>query len=1128
MNKPKPVQTGILFIMQVTLIQVVTACFSLAMAGPISSHGQEVLEREISLDVERVEFTEVLSLISEQASVKFTYSPKLIETGKSITFHATHMPLGQALTRLLGPDIAYKVLGNQIVLRPAPEETPADTVEPKKQTSLLEENIDIHIAGNVTDQNGDPIPGVNVVIKGTTIGTTTDLDGHYELNVPDADAVLIFTFIGYVPEEVAVGEQRALDVVMVEDIMSLSEVVVVGYGTQEKKEVTGAIAQVSSKDLTTSSAISTSNALAGKMPGLIVNQTNSEPGRDDASIYIRGQGTMGNTAALIVVDGIANRDGISRIDPNDIESITVLKDASAAIYGAQAANGVILITTKRGKEGKPTINYAFNQGFVSPTRKVDLANASLFAKSVNVWAGQQGQANVYTDDQIAQYENGTLPSTDWIESVYKSHSIQRRHSLRLSGGNEKVKYFLSGGSAYQNGLVRTDNTTHYKQYNFRSNVDAQVTNRLKLSLDLAGRKEDRQWLQYEDNTIYAATIRGLPTTPATYEGGLPAAGNNNSNPLAIAQGPGYLNLKRDVFQGTLKGSYDLPFVKGLSVDGFAALDVFSGFEKHFYQPYTYYVEDAGELVAQQGGPDESNAYLRQEYQKQQSVTLNGKIVYENDFGLHHLNAFVAYEQNEIKADTFWVQRKGYESAAIDQLFAGSNDADNSSNNGWSESFARQNYFGRVAYDYQGKYLAQFNFRYDGSSKFPEGNRFGFFPGVSLGWRLADESFMAGNTVVNDLKLRASWGQLGNDRILAYQYVNAYYYGSTGSGYVFDGTDVTVLNPGVAANPNITWETKTTTNVGIDAAFFNAKLSFTGDVFWESRKDILWPRSVTVPDYTGIDLPDENLAETKNRGVELQLNYQSEIGDFRYNIGGNFTYVHSEIVYMDEGDVYPETYQKQEGHIIGSQLAYVYQGIFRTQEDIDNHLGMDGAAGNIGDPYYKDVNGDGEITAADRIRIDKSNIPQMQFGLNLGAAYKGFDFSATFQGQAKVTQYLRYTFNSGTNAMSYFLKNAYSEALNPNGKYPYFNTHNTSAYLSTLWLRNTAFVRLKNIELGYTLPDALTSRVGLERVRFYVNGYNLLTFDGLKKDGLPDPESVDVEGWQFPTTKSINMGLNVTF
>jgi len=1117
MNNLKSIQNGLWFIMRVTLLNILITSVTIMMANAVETRGQNVLDRRVSIDVVNTEIQDVLSMLSKEADVKFTYSPKLIEAARKVTLHVEDQKLSDVLPQILHSDVSYKVIGQQIALKM--EMAPAVALSAINAATA----VDFTVTGKVTDFTGAGLPGVSVMVKGTTIGTSTDGDGVYKLNVPSGDVILVFSFIGYATEEVPVNNQTTVDKMMSEDIMSLNEVVVVGYGTQERKDVTGAISQVNNADIMKSSAISVSNSLAGRVPGLIVNQTNSEPGRDDARILVRGVGTTGNTQPLIVVDGIANRDGISRIDPNDIESMTVLKDASAAIYGAQAANGVILITTKKGKNGTPKINYTFNQGFVSPTRKLKLADAPLYLRSLM----RLGVTNV-TEDSIRRYQSGELKSTDWYDEVYKSYSLQSRHNISLSGGTDNVTYYMSVGTANQNGLIRNDNKTEYRQYNFRSNIEAHVSERFKIGLQLAGRRENRNWLQFDGNTVYSATIRAVPVMPATING-FPTSGYQNYNPLAVVDGPGYRNQKNDVFNGTLTAEYKLPFVEGLSVDGFAAVDIFNTTGKQWYQSYNYYSQDAdGSLVKHGDAVALDQNYLRQDYQSQRSVTLNAKIKYARTFGLHDISGFLAYEQNEVNADTSFVRRIGYESTQVDQLFAGSADAGNSQNTGKAYQTARQNYFGRIGYSYNDRYLAQFHFRYDGSYRFPDDGRWGFFPGVSLGWRMSEENFLKNNATISNLKLRGSWGKLGNDRVDAFQFMNKFTVADPGWGYVIGGKNVNILNPGVAANPNITWETKTTTDIGLDLGLLNNKLTAEIDYFFEKRNNILGPRNVTVPVYTGLDLPDENIRKVNNRGIEAAVTYRSTVGDVSYSVGGNFTYARSKMIFADEGNSWPEAYQKAEGHVLGSYLALDYVGIYRTDADLANgtHLGFNNNAPKRGDPLYRDVNGDGLVDNKDRIRIDRSGVPQMQYGINLGAQYKGFDISALFQGQALAVRYLRYSFSPGANGMEYFLKNAWAED-NQGGTLPALNKGNTTDQLSTLWLRSVNFIRLKNVELGYTLPKLMVAKVGLENVRFYVNGYNLLTFDKYKKDGLPDPETTDVEGWQFPQTKSINFGLNVT-
>jgi TonB-linked SusC/RagA family outer membrane protein len=994
------------------------------------------------------------------------------------------------------------------------------------------------VTGLVTDANGQPLPGASVIVKGTVNGTQTDFDGNFSIAIENDSATLVFSYIGFTTQEIAVGNQQNINVTLEENTSLLDEVVVVGYGTQERKKVTGAIETVQGDAVVETPVLTADNALAGRVPGLTVNQVNAEPGRDNARLLIRGVGTTNNNDPLIVIDGVANRGGFSRIDPNDIESISVLKDASAAIYGAQAANGVILVTTKRGKEGKPTISYSYNRAFVSPTRQIELADAELYARSVNTLAFQQEQTEVYSAEQIRAFANGSAPSTDWVNEVYKSFSDQQRHNLSVRGGAEKTKYFASLGMAQQDGLFKGNDDTGFKQYNIRVNLDTEVAKNLNLRLDLAGRNEKREFLQYQDATIYGNTVRAAPDIPATIQG-LPAIGREAQNPLAIAQGPGYLRNNAYIFNSLLSIDYHVPFIEGLTIGGWMSADYTTTQERHFNQPFTYYVDENndGIVEALEGGPSFEKNYLRVTDTDGLSMTYNANIDYTRTFDKHTVGAFLAYEQNKTTSDLTQAQRNGFETTQIDQLFAGSGDASLQSNTGEATEFTRQNYFGRISYDFGSKYLVKFVFRYDGSSIFPEGNRFGFFPGVEAAWRISRERFFADNIdFINELKIRGSYGELGNDRVDPFQYLNIFELLSANrQGYVFGGQDVNVIAPDVVANPDITWETMKTTNIGLDLGLFNNSLTFSADVFKQVRNNILGPRNVSVPNYTGLELPYENIREVENKGFELQARYNKRFGDFNFYVGGNYNYAKSNVLFIDEEGIYSEDYQKEEGHVVGSTLAYDYLGFYRTDADLETYPSLSDNP-RIGDPYYRDVNNDGVINSDDRIRIDSNTIPdgsfgvvpQVQYGFQIGGDYKGVELNAAFAGQAKAKQYLRYSFANGNNGYRYFLENAFDPVYNPDGTLPSFNRGNSTQELSTLWLRDVSFLRLQSIELAYSLPTDVISTMGLSNLRFSISAFNLITWDKLKKDGLSDPASLNIEGWQYPFTKSINFGISLNF
>lgn len=982
------------------------------------------------------------------------------------------------------------------------------------------------VSGIVTSNKGEPLPGANVLVKGTTLGVVTDLQGNYKIIVPKGHSSITISYIGYITETIELEDRQTIDVALFPDISTLSEVVVIGYGKKEKKDVIGSVVQKSGEEIRQSPSINLANSLAGRLPGLFVSQTNAEPGRDEPQILIRGRGTFGDNNVLIVVDGVVDRDGLSRLDPQDIESISVLKDASASIYGSQAANGVILVTTKRGKEGKAVLSYSFDQKISSPIRFVENANSFDYARQINAIDARTADtsdpnyAPPFSDQQLNNFSNGTEPGTDWWKEVFDRTSTQSRHSLSLRGGTDAVKYFLSAGTARQEGIVVGDNSTDIRQYNFRSNMDIYPVDNLKISLDLAGRKENNQSYGFGTFDIIQNTAKNLPTEKATVDGKIIRT-INNINPLALVQSEtGYLRNNNSLLNGTIGFDYNLPFVDGLSINGWAAVDITQNFEKRFETPYPIYEEDgSGGLIKTEVA---RGITLSENYFRKQSVTLHAKIRYEKKFEDHAVNGFLAYEQNETSDNFTITARDNFNSSQIDQLFAGG--TDNITNNGGAGEFARQNYFGRIAYSFRDKYLAQFHFRYDGSFKFPAGNRFGFFPGVSLGWRISEEPFLNNSKIISNLKLRGSWGKLGNDRVAAFQFLTRF--GPNGS-FPIGGNDLNVISQiGVEANPNITWETSEIANLGIEVGFIQNKITLEVDLFKENRNDILASRNASVPNYTGLSLPQENIGKTENMGVEMSIGYQTYFGDISFSIGGNFAYARNKIIFQDEVPT-NEEYQKLEGHPVGSRLLYDAIGIYRTQDDLDNYPGLPGVA--IGDLIHADTNGDGVLNADDRIVFEGTSTPELQYGLNLGAEYKRVELNVLFQGQGNAHIETRNLFGLGSNAPAYFVKNSWTPDT-PNAPFPRIAQpdQNFNAGGSTFWQRDASFLRLKTLELAYSLPKSLASKAGAEGLRVYVSAFNLLTFDGLKKDGLADPEQRNELGWNYPHQRIINLGINVTF
>ena len=608
------------------------------------------------------------------------------------------------------------------------------------------------VEGKVLEEGGAPLPGVNVIVKGTSVGTTTDANGGFAVSVPNQDAVLVFSFIGYKSQEVPVGSQSTFEIKLAADIETLSEVVVVGYGETKKESLTSAISSVKGKELVKSPQQNISNSFAGRISGVVASTASGEPGYDNSRLLIRGQSTVGNNSPLVVIDGVANRiGGLERLDPNDIESVSVLKDASAAIYGAQAANGVILITTKRGTKGKPVLSFNMNQGFVKPTRLPEMANSPTYAQILNeiqYYNNPAGGLNqIYSPENIQKFGDGSdpvnYPNTNWVDAVMRPVSLQSQQNLSLNGGGENITYFVSLGRRHQEGIYKNTNLD-VEQWNLRINLDIKVSENFKIGVDLAGRDEKKVFPTEGAGNIFRATYRTYPTLPVYYPGDLPSAGlEGGNNPVIIATDKtGFDQQPLTVLNSLINFEYKLPFIEGLAVKGFFAQDQYFGSRKLFRKPWVAYVPNTSTTPTsydpRKYGPvtpelteRDTTATLR---------TINLSLNYEKTMGKSFLKAFVAYEQNEIKGRYFETFRRGFLSDQIPEIDLGGSAPEESSNKGNSKHSTRRNYFGRVSYDYDQKYLVEVQFRYDGSSKFPKGNEYGFFPSASVGWRMSEESW----------------------------------------------------------------------------------------------------------------------------------------------------------------------------------------------------------------------------------------------------------------------------------------------------------------------------------------------------------------------------------------------------
>ncbi|MEO5997039.1 MAG: TonB-dependent receptor, partial [Chitinophagaceae bacterium] len=881
------------------------------------------------------------------------------------------------------------------------------------------------ISGTVVDgRTSKAIQGVNILVKGTNRGASTGANGRFSIQAAKGDA-LVISYISYETKEVLVGDQKSINVSIAESSSTLEESVVVGYGTQRKATLTGAVASINNKQLKRSPALNLSNALAGQLPGVITSNRSGEPGRDNSTILIRGRSTTGDNSPLVVVDGIQGVSGWERINPNDIESISVLKDASAAIYGAQAANGVILITTKRGTTGKPTINYSFNQGLSKPTRIPKMASSAVFGEFVNELLAKDVQPPRWTEDELKKFADGSdpinYPSVNWYKEILQPNTFQSMHNLALRGGSENIKYSVSGSFSNQDGIFKKG-STNFKTYSLRTNLDAQVSKNIKVGFDVNAGIDDGNFPNSSTTNTFGRMLV-VPWIPVYWPNGLPSAGLERGDNPAVMVTDATGNVNDLTQRYLLKASFDinLPFISGLGVDGYFSYTNNTNFIKNFQKPWTVY--DYNSVTKQYipvGGGGILAPQLRETSNRDKRSLINLRVKYEKRFNDHNLNTFIAVEQEEAYNANFSAFRRNFLSASIDQLFAGSLTGQEAS--GSASNRGRKNLFGRVGYGFKDKYLVDFNFRYDGSSIFPKGRQFGFFPGIAIAWRLGKENFIEKNfAFVDDLKLRASYGKIGNDRVAAFQYLQSYTLGMQGYNFGATPTQSLGLTAGVSPNPNITWEVLKTTNLAMDGTFANGLIGFTVDVFKQERSNILATRDLAVPSYTGLNLPNENIGVVQNKGIEIELTHTNKINKLTYRVSGNVAYVKSKILYISEASNVP-AWQKAEGHAIGAQNYLKALGIIRTKAEFDAVPKVQGS--KIGDLRYEDVNGDGMITFLDNVRLDRTNTPEITFGLNFTVDYNNFSLFANFAGQSNAWQYFHENARLAVNTREELLLNRY--------------------------------------------------------------------------------------------------------
>ncbi|MDR3261435.1 MAG: TonB-dependent receptor [Tannerella sp.] len=1100
--------------MKLSVILFLTSVFSVAA---INSNAQNTV---IKLSSDNMSLARFFDEIEKQTDYLVVYSNSEVDTKRMVTFHETSGKVSGYLREAFSDnELNYEFENNYIVL--------------SKKAILQPQQSGKRVTGTVTDVNGEPIIGANVVMKGTTNGTVTDIDGKFSLTIAPSDDSMEISYIGYTTKEMTIGNDTHFNIILIEDTQALEEVVVVGYGTQRKVNLTGAISTVDIKRLENRPITNATQALQG-VQGVYVNQAGAQPGVDGATIRIRGQGTLNNNEPLVLVDGIEYK--LDAINPNDIESISVLKDAaSSAIYGSRAANGVILVKTKSGKKGDFVVDYNNYFGAQRATYLPKFVyDPILFMETRNQAQLNEGKlVPDYPQEVIDEYREGMktdpviYPQNNWLDIMYNDAFIME-HNLRFSGGDNKYNYSLSLGYGSQNGVLRG---TDSEKYTIGVNTSAQINSRLKVGLNLHGHYQ----VYNEPPSGVANVVEMTYKAQAFYPTYLPdgryadtfirTPGHNiYRHPLALAD-EGENKHTGQRLLANLSAEYKLPF--NIVYDLHVGLSKYDYLRTRFAPDiYEYQVKTLAPVRVVYDGVN--TRHTRKDDINNLDKTLFNTLNWEQTLGdSHNVKLLAGYSYEDFYASNFYAQREGYLGNELHELNAGSN---NPTVGGTSSKSVLMSYFGRANYGYKDRYLLEANFRYDGSSRFAKGNRWGLFPSFSAGWRLSEEAFMQNVDWINNLKLRASWGQLGNERIDLFRYVDLM---DMGKNYPFNGT-VSAGSAVTAYNdPNITWETTTMSNIGLDATLLGGKIDFSFEVFNKRTSDIL--REVVLPDQVGgLAGPIQNIGTVDNKGFELGLSFRDKFRGLGYELFGNLTSIRNEIVDLKGQTIINDMFILKEGSPIDSYYMLHAIGIFQSQEEIDNSPTQT-ANTKPGYLKFEDTNKDGKVNEDDR-QIRGSVVPKYTYTFGLNLAYRQFDLTAFFQG---VTDVHTYGDRIGATPLWFgcglpeaWVTDAWTPERGTSATLPIITTYegslNENFRVNDFWLRDASYLRLKNVQLTYTFSPQLLRRTAVFKgLRVFVNAQNILTFSNMK-DFDPEKNLKGTTWYAYPSVKTMTAGLNVTF
>lgn len=1121
-----------------SLILVFLAC---CQVQGIYAQGTE--KERVTIQVKNQPIQKVFDEISKQTGLKFFYGETIVIKGVQVNLKFKNVPVNLVLDELTRQvNLHFKREKNTIAVsmnNPTTATVPIDQLR--------------KITGLVTDPEGQPIIGANIIVKGTISGTVTDLNGEYSIE-GNGKSILLFSYIGYLSEEVSVGNQQSINIRLKEDTQKLDEVVVIGYGTQKRSNLSGAISKVSSSAIESKPVANVLSALQGEIPGMVIQRTSGQPGNEEFNMNVRGaSSTNGGNSPLVLVDGIPG--DINLINPQDIESISVLKDASASIYGARAAGGVILITTKKGKTGAPTITYNGNLAISKMTGMMKTPTNYEMALMDNEANIHNGSAPMYTPELLERIlANDPNPidhplyggwklfftNTDWMKELLEA-GVQHKHNLTVSGGGDRSRYYLSAGYSKQFGVVKDANDNNAK-YNLRMNYDYDITKWLKLETKVSLDNQKRTDIGGVGAWVIGEAILDMPNHPVYNADGSFFTQGGWSNSVAMAKEGVTSTFNTREMNGNFRLIANL--IEGLTLNAQVGLNYKNRNDEDIAKATPLYTWDNDiAYYAIAGSPAESAVERLTEETFYQNYT--GYLQYSKTFNRdHHLDVMVglAYETEEKKM--FKARRDNFLTDELWSLNLGG--TTNMSNDAAEQHWATGSVFGRIGYNFRNKYIVETNFRYDGSSRFAPSNRWRMFPGVSASWRISQEEFLKDSPFLNELKVRASYGQTGNQEgIRLYDYIQLLKLRDDGWGgkvvYPFgNGSQTQAIKQDVLAGVDRSWEILENINAGIDAAFLDSRLGVSFDYFIKNNNNMLIP--VTYPSMLGATPPESNSGKLRTHGFELTLNWSDKIGNVEYSAQFQLSDANNKLVNYGGADTYKLGLNKtREGYPINSYFAYEYDGVIKDQQELDVYKKLEGVPSNIGigDAKFKDINNDGKIsTYGDKEGDDGdaayvgSITPRYNFGLNLSAKWNNFDISVFFQGVGQRTLFREGEFSMPwSDWWRYPAQFYYGQTWNEDRTDAYYPrmTHGEIRHwnyqASTLQKINAAYIRLKNIQVGYSLPKSVLEKIGIQRTRIYVSGQDLFEIHSVK--GGWDPES-DKAGFNYPFQRYYSFGLDLTF